>query len=200
MRKFLEPLIVMFLVLTGFVTMAYAAGPSTEPEPILDLAKPVLDAIMHGQWWLAASAGLILVVSALRKYAPVEGRFGWLGRAVASTPGVMGTTFALAFGGAVFNALLALGPAGVMSLAIAKTALWIGVAAIGAWKAVHTLATWAVSTNFYKTKVPASVQAIVAFVLGLLGSNAIAKAEAAGQKAVDAKPATGSTDGKFEQF
>lgn len=199
--KYLDMFIIALLLVVGFTGTALAAGAAiTEDQSLLELAKPIFDAVVHGQWWIAAASALILVVAAARKYAPTEGRFGWAGRMLQSTPGVMVSTFVLSFAGAVTTSLLALGPTGMMSFAIAKTALLVGVAAIGAWRAIHAVATWMVATEFYKSKVPAWVQSIVTMVLALVGSNAIAKAEAAGQKAVDAKPATGATDGNFTTF
>lgn len=200
--RYLDSVVLALFLVAGFAGTALAAGAALPDDAsLLEYARPVFDAIVHGQWWIAAASALILVVAAARKYAPTEGRFGWTGRVLASTPGVMASTFLLSFAGAVVTALMALGPSGVMSWAIAKTALLVGVTAIGTWKALHSLATWAVSTEFYKSKVPAWVQSLVATVLALIGSNAIAKAEAAGQRAVDAKPATGAaSEDSFTTF
>lgn len=200
--KYLDSIVLAFLCVVAFAGTALAAGAiAPDDASLLDLARPVFDAIVHGQWWVAAASALILVVAAARKYAPTEGRFAWMGRALASTPGVMATTFVLSFAGATATALLALGASGAMSWPLAKTALLVAVTAIGAWRALHSLATWAVATEFYKSKVPAWAQSLVAALLALIGSNAIAKANAAGQKAVDAKPATGAaSDDSFTKF
>ncbi len=199
--RYMEVLVLSLFLLIGFGGLALAAGEATGPDKsLLDLAKPILDAVVHGQWWIAAMSALILAVSALKKYAPTEGKFGWVGRDLATTPGVMAYTFVLSFAGAAVTALVALGPSGVMSLAIAKTALLVAVAAIGTWRAVHEIATWFIGTAFYKNSVPAWAKSLIELALSLIGSNAVDKAEAAGQAAVEAKPATGATPDDFKTF
>lgn len=199
MRKFIEPIIIAMLLLAGFAGMAFAAGAPTSPDDqsLIELMRPVLDAVMHGQWWIAAAAGLVLSVAAMRRYSDKLGRFG---KAVKTEPGIIATTFVLSFAGAALTALTAAGPGAVVSSALAMMSAKIAFAAVGGWMIIHKVATWAVATEFYKTKVPAWIQSIIGGALALIGSNAVKKAEDAGNAAVAANPATGATNGDFTKF
>lgn len=185
----------ILLTLFGFTATAFAAGPSApDSESLLDLARPVFDAVMHGNYWAAASLGVVLSLSFARRYMPASWKDGIKGD-------IIGTAFAFGFAafGAVANAALAVGFAG-MTTALALTALKIGVVAIGGYSVIHKFATWAASTNWFKQHAPTWLVSLTSLVLTLIGSNAIAKAEAAGQAAVDASPSPGAAPGKFEEF
>ena len=79
-----------------------------------------------------------------------------------------------------------------MSTAMATAAFKIGLSAIGGFVAIHKLASWFAATTWFQTKAPAWLKTGLGLVLSLIGSNAIKKAETAGQKAVDANPPKGA--------
>ena len=145
----------LFVLLAGLVAMfsfagvSHAAGAaSPEDGNLLDLAKPVFDAVMHGQGWLGAALALVLVVAAARRYLPkwFPNRFAWL----ASDAGTTLTTFLFSLGGAFSTAFVAgAGP----SFAIAKTALAVALAAAGGYQALkHLLAP---ALRWLRPKLPA---------------------------------------------
>lgn len=158
-----------------------------EDGALLDLARPVWDAIVHGNYFLAAALGVIFLTAAAKKHLPDA----WGGRLVRSELGGMATAFVLAFAGALANTWAA--PGAAMTMAVLLAALKIGAFAVGGWMILHKVALVLVGTKFWQDKMPASVKALVAIILKLIGSSAIKKAEAAGQKAVDANPPTGLT-------
>ena len=202
MKRAFGFLMLVGLALAGFTATAFAAGQVTpDGGSLLDHAKPVMDAIMHGQAWLAASLAVVFLCAATRKYLPDQygGKF-----ARGDVGGVL-LAFLMAFAGAVATALTA---GGAMSTALALTALKVGLGAAGGYTVLHKLATALVATKWYQDKMPAPVKAVVAFVLSLIGSSAaarakvVAKAEKAGTDAVAKNPGKGadSVIGKPEEF
>lgn len=181
--RFIVALVLAFLALfTGTALAAQAAAP--DQQSLLDLAKPVFDAVMHGQWWAAASLALVLAMALTRKYMPSSWKTGTKGDIV----GVV-TTFGMAFFGAIATTLAGPGAA-AMSFAVALTALKIGVAAIGGYSILHKLAAWLVASG----ELPAWAVPVVKLVTAMIGSNAAAtlkKAEDAGDAAVKAEPPKG---------
>ncbi len=120
--------------LVSLASGAYASGQVTpDGGSLWDLAKPVYDAVMHGQYWLAAAGALILAAAAARKYlAP---RYAWArGPAGSATIVLVGS-----FGGAALTALVAMGPGAVMSWALAWTALKVALAAAGGYGLIKAL-------------------------------------------------------------
>lgn len=186
MKKTLTALSMFALAFVGFTATAIAAGAvAPDDGSLLDLAKPVYDAVVNGNYWLAAAVGVVFLTAATRKYLPdaYGGKFArgqWGGRA---------TAFIYAFAGALATTFAA--PGAAMSMAVLLTAFKVGTAAIGGWMVLHGLAKWLTTTKFWNEKMPAPVKMVVGFILGLMGSNAIKKAEAAGQKAVDENPPQG---------
>lgn len=175
---------VLFLLaaFTGTALAASAADPSGGGS-ISDLIKPVFDAVVHGQWWVAAAAAVVLLCALARKHMPAKYTEGVKGDIIGT-----GLVFVMAFAGAVGTTLA--GPGAVaMSAAVALTALKVGVAAIGGYNILHKLASWAVASG----KLPAWALPIVKLLTSVIGSNAIGKAEAAGDKAVAADPPRGMT-------
>ncbi len=85
------------------------------------------------------------------------------------------------------------------STTIALTAAKVGFYAAGGFMLIHKFASFAVGTKWYADHVPAPVKTAIAFVLAMLGSSAVAKAEAAGDAAVASSPSAG-VPGKFEEF
>lgn len=165
---------------TGTAFAAQAADPSGGGS-ILDLAKPVFDAVVHGQWWAAAAAGVILMCALARKYMPASWTSGIKGDIIGTA-----MAFVMAFAGAIFTTLAGPGAA-AMSMAVALTALKVGIAAIGGYNVIHKLASWAVASG----KLPAWALPMVKLITKMIGSNAVKKAEAAGDKAVAKDPPEG---------
>jgi hypothetical protein len=178
----------------GFTATAFAAGEAApDNESLLDLARPVFDAVVHGQWWVAASAGVILACALARKYLPDAYKTGIKGDLTGT-----GMAFAVAFAGAI--ATWAAAPGAAMSGAVLLTALKVGAVAIGGYTILHKLATAFVATTWFKAHAPSWVVFAATYALKFIGSNAIEKAEAAGAAAVKANPAPGAAPGKFEEF
>jgi hypothetical protein len=186
-RKLAVGLSLAALAFFSFIATAAAAGTAVpEDGALLDLARPVFDAIMHGQWWLAASLALILVVAAIKKYAP--GKFGaWAHSDLGGSILVLGASF----GGAAATGLLAAGT-GAMSLALAWTALKVALAASGGYSLLKKLVMPYVRK--LGDKAPAWMKPIFSMLLWAFDSNAqvVAAAEQAGNDAVAANPPTGA--------
>lgn len=124
----------LFLAFVAFGATSFAAG-AAQPEDgsLLDLTRPVYDAVMHGQWWIAAAGALVLVAAAARKYlAP---RYAW----ARSSAGSALIVLVGSFGGAALTALAAAGPGAVLSAALAWTAFKIALAAAGGYGLIKAL-------------------------------------------------------------
>jgi hypothetical protein len=189
--KFFASLIL--LTLFGFTATAFAQGATMPADgSILDYARPLFDAVVHGQWWAAAAAGVVLACAAARKYMPAEWKTGLKGDIVGTA-----TAFLMAFAGAVGT--WAVAPGATMSAAVFLTALKIGAAAIGGYTALHTFAKWFAQTKWFNEHAPEWLKMIAKYGLMVIGSNAISKAEAAGQAAVEAKPSEGAAPGEFDE-
>jgi hypothetical protein len=183
-------LFVAFLSFTGTALAASAADAVAEGS-LFDLAKPVLDAVRSGNGWLAAALALVLLVGVARKYlAPRGGRWAWLGSKA---------------GGALCNVLLGLGgmlatafTAGTLpSWGLLLTSLKVSVVAAGGFTLIKDLA--APALRWLEGKAPAWARPWIAPVFKLLlwpfeqgGAAKVAKAEAAGKAATEAKPAQGT--------
>jgi hypothetical protein len=158
-----------------------------EITDLLSLAKPVLAAVMSGQWAAGACLALVLLVAAARKH----GAKRW--PALATDAGGTALTLAGSFGGALATALLA---GSAPTLALVWTALGIAVAASGGYTMIKRLALPLLGAIVARLPAWASApaKAVLEVVASLLGAGpaAIKKAETAGKEAVDAKPATGA--------
>lgn len=190
MRKLFTSLTVAAAGLVGFAATALATG-AIDPQPgnesLFDLAKPVLDAVMNGNGWLAAAGALVLLVAATMKYgAP---RWPWLNSDFARSALV----FVGAFGGAVSTALLALGGSG-MSGALAFTALKIAITASGGYQGLKKLIVPAL--EWLKSKLPSWAAFPLSLLLAALNwalgsSSREAAAKKAGDDALKANPPGG---------
>ncbi len=184
-------LVGMFSVVLAFVGTAFAAG-AVKPEDgsLLDLAKPILEAIKNGNGWLAAALAVVFVLAAAKRYTPATWK---LGRFFHSDVGGMLSAFVFSFAGAIATttaSFVAGGPG--MTTAIMLAALKVGTFAIGGFVAIHKLATWFVGTAWFQNHAPGWLKSGVGLLLALIGSNAVEKAEAAGAAAVEANPAPGA--------
>ena len=176
--------LIALMVFTGTALAQNAADPA-----LSDVAKQIFDAVMHGQWWAAAAAGVIMLCAVARKYMPAAWKEGTKGDIVGTV-----TAFLMAFAGALGT--WAVAPGAVMSGAVLLTALMVGVAAIGVYTIVHKVAEWLVAWG----KLPAWAVSLLKMVAFIVGSDAVAKAKAGGDAAVVANPAPGmaGTDGVIE--
>ncbi len=177
--RFTALLILIFL--GAFTGTALAQTAASSPDTTAFL-QTVFDAVMHGQWWAAAAAGVVFACALARKYMPTSMTTGTKGDIIGTS-----MAFVMAFAGAV--ATWALAPGAAMSGAVMITALKVGVAAIGGYTIIHKVAGWLAGWS----KLPAWAAPILSLIATLVGSNAvtIAKAQAAGDAAVTANPTTG---------
>lgn len=187
MRTVIATLSFLAFVLVAFAGTALAASPLTPDDgSLLELAKPVLDAVKNGQGWLAAALAVMFLTALARRKLP--DRFG--GKFARGDFGGMVTAFVFAFAGAVATAATAEGFAG-MTGALAFAGFKVAITAIGGFVALHKMATAFTATTWWKEKAPSWLRFAVELVLKLIGSSAADKAKAAGDAAVKAKPATG---------
>lgn len=186
----------VLLFLFGFTTTALAADAATGggDGSLLDLARPVFDAVMHGQWWLGAALGVVFLCALARKYLPERYKTGIRGDVTG-----IGLAFAMSFAGALATGLAAIGT-NALSGALAFTAFKVAIVAAGGYSILHKLATALTHTAWFQLKAPAWLKTALAFIMMIIGSNAVAKAEAAGDAAVKANPAPGAAPTSFEQF
>lgn len=176
--------LVAFLAFTG---VAAAAGAVVPPDgSLLDLAKPVYEAIAGGQYWLGAMLGLILATTAAKRYLP-----GRAGTFVNGEYGQPLTVLLLGFAGAAAAALLAVGPGAVLTASLAYSALKIAIGAAGGYTLLKQLLAPVLVK--LQAKAPAWAQPIFAVLLWAFSKpSAVAVAEKAGEAAVVAKPGDGA--------
>jgi hypothetical protein len=165
--------------LVAFTATAFAAGVAAPSDGSwLDLARPVVDAVMSGNYLAASALALVLVVAAARKYG--ASRWAFLGTdAGGSLLVLLG-----AFGGAVASA--ALGGAS-WSLDLLWTALKVAAGAAGGYSLIKRLLLPLVE------KLPPWLSWVaypLQLVLWVFESRGKA-ATAAGERALRAKPSTG---------
>lgn len=184
----------VLLCFFGFTATAFAQGAATATDDsLLDYARPLFDAIVHGQWWAAAAAGVVLACALARKYMPASWKTGIKGDLIG-----LATAFLMAFGGAILT--WAVAPGAVMSGAVLLTALKVAVVAVGGFTALHKLGTALAASKWFNEHAPSWLVIVITYGLKFIGSSAISKAEAAGDAAVKANPSTGAAPGTFEQF
>lgn len=173
----------------GLLSMAGTASAASAASPddgnLLDLAKPVFEAVMHGQGWLGAALALMLIVAAVRRYLPkwFPSRFGWL----TSGAGTTASTFLFSFGGALSTAFAAgAGP----SFALFRMASLVAMTAAGGYEALKYFV--APLLRKLRDKLPAWMRPGLDLVLWMFERpDPVAKAEAAGDAAVKANPPAG---------
>lgn len=185
--KFFTMVLAALVAAFSFGATASAAGAAASDEgSILELAKPVFDAVMSGQGWLAAALALVLTVGAARRYLPAwfPKRMGWIKSDAGSTL----STFLLSLGGAFATAFAA---GAAPSMLIAKTALGVAIAAAGGYQALKHLV--APLLRAMRAKLPAFTHPALDLILWIFNRpTRTESAEAAGAAAVAAKPAAGA--------
>ncbi len=174
--------LLILILLGAFTGTALAADAVAASDPSMsETARMVFDAMMHSQWWAAGAYGVILACALTRRYAlPSSWKEGVKGDIVGTA-----AAFVMAFAGAIGT--VAAAPGATMTGAVALTALKIGGLAIGGYTVVHKVVGWFAAWD----KTPAWLLAVLKVVALLVGSNAAAKATAAGAVAVAASPSTG---------
>lgn len=192
------------LALLAFTVSAHAADAVTPPgDSWLDLARPVFDAIKGGHYIAAAALALVLSVGLLKLYAKKIPKVGeWLDTAVHTDVGGTLTTFAMSFGGALATATMATGSGwSGLSLSVLKMSGLVGLTAIGGYVGIKKLLIPLLKK--IAPKCPAWTQPLFAAVFWLFDKpDPVAEAEGAGNDAVAANPAPGSTKitGEPEKF
>lgn len=190
MNRIYTYIIALLTVFVAFSATAFAAGQVTpEDGSIWDLAKPVYDAIVNGEWWMAAALGLVLAVTAFKRYAGSVPKYGpALVKFANSDEGGPILVLVGAFGGAVATGLAATG-ASSLTLALALTAAKVAVSAAGGYTLVKKL----IIPRLRKLaeKAPSWAKPIFAVIFWAFEKTPVAEAEAAGEAAVRANPPKG---------
>lgn len=190
MKKILNSLPLAVVALAVFSGTAFAAQVAGVPDgaELLDMARPVYEAILAGQYAVAAALALVLAVGLLRRYAVPRVPF------LRTDAGGTLLTYAASFGGALATHLIAVG-ASVPSAAMLLAAVKIGFYAVGGFMTAKRLAMPVFT--YLASKSPPWLAAIILLVPRLFdlvtGSSTakIAKAEKAGDAAVVATPGVG---------
>jgi hypothetical protein len=178
------PMVIAFvaasLAFIGTATAQAAAG--VGDASLLDLARPVYDAIMAGNYTAAAAFALVLIVALVKRHAAPRVAF------LRSDLGAALLVLALSFGGALGTAALAGGAVGV--------ALFTGAAKVAFYAAGgFALAKKLLAPLLERlaARAPAWLSPLFAVVLWIFDRpSAVEKAEAAGAKALDANPPKGA--------
>lgn len=188
MKRIPFPLVLAAMLLMSFTATAFAQGAvAPDDASLLDLLRPVVDAVKGGQWALGGSLGVIFLMAVAKRYIPESWKAG---KFLHSDLGGMVSTFLFSFAGSL---VIALTPTGAtLGAAMAYAALKFAVAAIGGYTVLNQLAKALVASAWWADHAPAWLKSAVALVLAMIGSKAIAKAEKAGQDAVDANPPGGA--------
>jgi hypothetical protein len=187
LRTFLIPLLsIVFVAIFSFIATAFAAGAvAPDDGSLLDLAKPVLAAVMSGQWVLGAALALVFVVAGARRYLVAHVHF------LGTDAGAAVLTLVGAFGGALATALTA----GVsVSAGLLWTALGVAAAAAGGYSLVRKLLVDPLCASaWYRERAAPWMRAVVmALAWAFTKPDALARADEAGKAAVQAHPAPGA--------
>lgn len=174
--------LVVLVVLLSFTATTFAAnGAEAAGASLLDLLRPVVDAVLGGQYMLAGALALVGAVAAARRYAPWEWTRSDWGAPVLVLAGSFGATL---------SATIAAGA--TPNLETFKTAIGVAVGAAGGWKLAKELLVPVLRR--VQDKLPARLRPLMTVLLWVFenpGAARIAKAEAAGAAAVKAHPAPG---------
>ena len=175
MRHVLGILSVAIIFVGAFAGVAHA-----EPEALLDLAKPVLAAVMSGQYAYAAALALVFAVAAARRYGGARVPF------LRSDAGGALLAVGGAFAGALATSIAA---SGAISIGLLWSALGVAVAAGGGYSLIKRLIVTPVLEPLAARG--GVLGAVLGVVLWVFRSNPVGVAEAAGANAVAAKPSAG---------
>lgn len=181
------------LAASGTVALAATMDAVPPDASWIDLAKPVLEALVHGNPLLAGALAIVLAVALARKYlAPKGGRWAFL----STDAGGTGLTFLGALGTALAAAVTAgTAPSWALIVAALTTAAVASGGYTGMKRLVAPFLRWLVS------KLPAKARPFANGILSVVlwafesksAATKVAEAEAAGAAAVEAKPSTGTS-------
>ena len=186
--------LVLLLVFTGvfaFGATAFAAGQVVDTNSsILDLAKPVYEAFSGGHYAYAAALLVVLIVALVKRY--LGDRIKWLHSDAGGSSMALVAAMATAFAAGLAA------PGAHVTWGLAKTALLVGIGAAGGFAVLKNLLVEPILQPLQK-KLPAWAQPILSLVLWIFDHGQVAeqvqaeaKAVAAGDAAVVAKPAQGA--------
>jgi hypothetical protein len=176
-------ILVPFAFLAVFASTAFAQGASTDDGSILEIARPVLDALLTGRPGLAAALGLVLLAAIGRRYG--GRRFAFLN----TDAGGALLVLVASFGGA---AAAAIGGGAVWSLGLAWSAAKMAAASAGGYSLVKRLIV-APMLRPLRAKAPAWLRPVFDLVLWIFEKpDPVAEAVAAGDAAVKASPGAGA--------
>jgi hypothetical protein len=186
MKKLTTALLFTAIAYFSFIGVALAQGAVMPNDgSLLDLLRPVYEAIVGGQWWIAAMSGIILATTAAKRYLP-----GKLGAWVNGEYGQPLTVLILSFAGAGLTALIAAGPGAVMSLSLAWLALKVAVVSAGGYTMLKQLIAPLIQKLADVS--PSGLKPIFSILLWAFSKrDAIQTAETVGGAAVAANPAAG---------
>lgn len=180
-QKIATLVVAAFVGLSAFTATAFAAGAVTGSEPaLIDLARPVLEAVMHGSYAYAAVLALVFAVTLLRRYGSIH--WEW----VESDAGGALLALLTSLAGALATAAAA---GAAPSWALVWTSVQVAAGASGVYVlAKHLLAA---PLRWLRDRLPARLRFLVDALLWLFSSSSEAKAAAAGEAAVAANPGPG---------
>lgn len=185
--KFVASLILISL---GFFTGTAVAAEAVTTDPsVNDAIKSIFDAIVHGQYWPALCAAVVLACALEIKYAPESWKAGAKGR-------VIGTMVAFVASFAATLGAAAAAPGATMTYALVTTSLKVGIGAIGGYHALSAILDW---LNTFE-KMPGWAKTAIGVVSAIIGRSAVRKAEEAGAAAVAANPGSGMTPGTMREI
>jgi len=179
MTRLFTALSFLAIVVVSFIGtgVAYAA----DPESILELAKPVFDAVLAGQYLLAAALMLVLAVAVIRRYVP------W--PFLRTDDGGALLALVASFGGAMATAIAAGAP---LSWGMAWVAVGVAFAAAGGYSMIKKLLVPRLQQ--VRAILPPWARPILSIVLWIFErpDQRVADAEKAGDAAVNANPGQGA--------
>lgn len=181
--KTLAHLSVVGAGLVGFTaTSAAAAQAAPDDGSLLDIARPIFDAIMAGRYLAASATALVLTIALIKRYAP-----GRIGAFVHSDAGGALTTLGMALFGAIATATMG---GATWHWSMLWTSLTVGIAAAGGYAVLKKLVVEPLLKPLaarYPWLMP--VLAVVMWVFDR--PTAIQHAEAEGDAAVAGSPGPG---------
>jgi hypothetical protein len=184
-KKLLVHVLSVLALMLAFTATAFAAGTATgDEQSLLDLAKPVIDAVITGNPGLAAALALVFVAAAARRYG---------GKRIAFLNTDAGGALIVlvgAFGGAAATALTG---GATWSLALAWMAFKMAAATAGGYSLIKRLLVDPFLRPYVIAKMPQWLRVPVELGLAWLFSkpDPIAEAVAAGKRAVAENPSKG---------
>lgn len=192
-RPTLSIVAVALVALVSFIATAFAAG-ATVPEDgsIIDLARPVWDAIMAGHYVAGAALALCLTLALAKRYAP-----GKAGAFLNSDAGGALSLLGMAFFGAIATGTIAGEGWGGLSWGLALASAKVAAVAAGGFAIVKKLIVEPIRNSDWYLNTPAWLKSLLQVVFWIFDKQTatdevIAEAEKAGEDAVKANPGTGA--------